>query len=1266
MDSGTDTVQQDIGQRGAERKPEQAESEPAEPRVFIIHAGEDKESIARPLVSALHEQGLDKHDIFFDEHSIKPGEGIRDRIVSTLKSDALELAVIVVSTSFLKKDYWPKLEFETCLENNKRILPIWVDDNQDDFKAFSELVGKYSPTLKQRKAIRVQRNSVADELTNLASQIRKCLPPPAIQALAYLQPTGTPSSHSGSSDEEIGIGRKRRYDIWDGDEEVIEKKLKEEKTRELTDLQRLHAWGTVKIDLLKKAGDLLSKEEIKRQVQQVLLEIDKAKGAGINILKVKSGCAIIHLVPKNEESLERFWADYKSGRLSSDFSRYLITEEMRAVAGQDVMIRVIMLEEQYRQWKGYLQLREKATGSQKPDAHSSVREHTPLTATSPLHRLIFKISQELTDKDVQIMKDQIRIDQTEDTMAPYEKLTNLPDIFKKLEADNHLGSDDDEKLTNTLELLDGLENFDRRYFEMDIENARVNVDFVGREKEMKNLGIDTDGDKTHVKIIDITGCPGVGKSTFAQQLCLEQSRREIFISLSKVTRVDNMLRLIMREFGVTDNIDGDGNTDVEATVAHLIGTYDGEDCSLLLDNADSLLKKPESRKFAGFLAKVQANQNPKVHVIVTSRSSIMSGPGQGDVPAIKSTSVNLKMLEESTGTDLVQGLVGKGNITRDEAREVYKRCKGWPLAITIACGMIRKEHLRPSESLIKDINNISDLLTAVVSSLGKDMLATLKLVSVFAGPFTVKSACTIIGQPDRQSRVWDHLRELRARRLIKAESHSIDGAVRYDTHDEVRTFMSTGTVATHAVTPEDMAAAKYRFMKLYEERLTTVAQDMQRNIHQAVYKYNNDVDNFNHFLALIQQETQEDYDWRKERDEQHTWLMDTKAEEVGDRSAVHILLEQMMVVKERISFYTGPAKRLKKQNTQIYAEMLCWLAETHLQENMQKDAWDRLEEARKALEARPDRKEESVQLSFARYHYVSGIYFSHRDDYKHNVRHLDQARDILSKAKMAGNHVLYARVVNSLGFAHHNHAKTKRGQEYLGLLQESLAMHKKAHDIIIGVVGQDNHFDCATYLMNIGVVNLDMGWHYKRARQATEADQAFNKALETFFDAERLVKAMRLEKQHNYGLLQYNMARCYEALGDLAEAVSRVQRAQEVLESIYDSHPDIADCLYFIGKLSKENNDPETARTYFKLSLEHNEGLGDRRNAYEWDRLKKAIMASCQEQEREWYRQRFEKIDGTPYREPLTAALAGFGGRMVARLLRPLHTFIKDVWTPYP
>ncbi|KAI8481926.1 hypothetical protein Bbelb_403710 [Branchiostoma belcheri] len=140
-------------------------------RVFIIHAGEDKESFVRPLVTNLQQQGVAEKDIFFDEMSITPGEAVRERIISTLSSQSLELAVIVVSTSLLNKHYWPKLEFETCLRNNKPILPIWVYDNNDNFKAFSELVGKYSPTLKQMRARRVQRDRVTDELPNIAAEI---------------------------------------------------------------------------------------------------------------------------------------------------------------------------------------------------------------------------------------------------------------------------------------------------------------------------------------------------------------------------------------------------------------------------------------------------------------------------------------------------------------------------------------------------------------------------------------------------------------------------------------------------------------------------------------------------------------------------------------------------------------------------------------------------------------------------------------------------------------------------------------------------------------------------------------------------------------------------------------------------------------------------------------------------------------------------------------------------------------------------------------
>ncbi|XP_078582021.1 uncharacterized protein LOC144865298 [Branchiostoma floridae x Branchiostoma japonicum] len=146
-----------------------------EPRVFVIHAGEDKESFVRPLVRTLQRQGLVEKDIFFDDVSIRPGDVIRDSIISALSSESLELAVVVVSNAFLTKPYWPRLEFETCLKNNKHVFPVWVDSNDDNFKVFSESVGKYSPTLKQMSAKRVQKDDVTIELPYIAAEIIKKL-----------------------------------------------------------------------------------------------------------------------------------------------------------------------------------------------------------------------------------------------------------------------------------------------------------------------------------------------------------------------------------------------------------------------------------------------------------------------------------------------------------------------------------------------------------------------------------------------------------------------------------------------------------------------------------------------------------------------------------------------------------------------------------------------------------------------------------------------------------------------------------------------------------------------------------------------------------------------------------------------------------------------------------------------------------------------------------------------------------------------------------
>ncbi|XP_066276722.1 uncharacterized protein [Branchiostoma lanceolatum] len=140
-------------------------------RVFIVHAGGDKDSFVRPLVQTLQEKGFPQEDIFYDELSITTGQVIRDRIMSALASDSMEVVVIVASKSLLNHKYWPKLELETALRHNKRLYPIWLDDNQDSFKEFSSLVGQYCPTLKQIRADCVQTSKISEETTAIASEL---------------------------------------------------------------------------------------------------------------------------------------------------------------------------------------------------------------------------------------------------------------------------------------------------------------------------------------------------------------------------------------------------------------------------------------------------------------------------------------------------------------------------------------------------------------------------------------------------------------------------------------------------------------------------------------------------------------------------------------------------------------------------------------------------------------------------------------------------------------------------------------------------------------------------------------------------------------------------------------------------------------------------------------------------------------------------------------------------------------------------------------
>ena len=65
--------------------------------VFICHASEDKDAVARPLAEALREWHL---DVWYDEFSMKVGDSLREAIDRGLAS--CRYGVVIVSPAFLR------------------------------------------------------------------------------------------------------------------------------------------------------------------------------------------------------------------------------------------------------------------------------------------------------------------------------------------------------------------------------------------------------------------------------------------------------------------------------------------------------------------------------------------------------------------------------------------------------------------------------------------------------------------------------------------------------------------------------------------------------------------------------------------------------------------------------------------------------------------------------------------------------------------------------------------------------------------------------------------------------------------------------------------------------------------------------------------------------------------------------------------------------------------------------------------------------------
>lgn len=135
-----------IGARGQAGQRKQGDEH--EWDVFISHASEDKDAIARPLAQALQARGL---RVWYDEFSLTVGDSLRESIDYGLAHS--EFGVVILSEHFFEK-HWPTQELNGLatreVNGKKVILPVWHGVG-------FEQVRQYSPTLANRVAVTTEQ-----------------------------------------------------------------------------------------------------------------------------------------------------------------------------------------------------------------------------------------------------------------------------------------------------------------------------------------------------------------------------------------------------------------------------------------------------------------------------------------------------------------------------------------------------------------------------------------------------------------------------------------------------------------------------------------------------------------------------------------------------------------------------------------------------------------------------------------------------------------------------------------------------------------------------------------------------------------------------------------------------------------------------------------------------------------------------------------------------------------------------------------------------
>lgn len=130
--------------------------------VFLSHASEDKDAIARPLAEALEVRGV---TVWFDEIQIKVGQSIRQEIEHGIAG--CRFGVVIISPAFFDKQ-WTQAELDGLFSKKMSsgddlILPVWHHVSKQE-------VLEQSPLLAGINALNSSLQTV-DEMADILSSV---------------------------------------------------------------------------------------------------------------------------------------------------------------------------------------------------------------------------------------------------------------------------------------------------------------------------------------------------------------------------------------------------------------------------------------------------------------------------------------------------------------------------------------------------------------------------------------------------------------------------------------------------------------------------------------------------------------------------------------------------------------------------------------------------------------------------------------------------------------------------------------------------------------------------------------------------------------------------------------------------------------------------------------------------------------------------------------------------------------------------------------